>query len=131
MSSNKLKMLWRMYSVNLGRAILFYSAVFDCALERVQIDGNAIARFPASGHSGGITGALAQGESYIPGKQGVRVSFATARLTSLLDKAVHAGGTGCYANASRRPLRGNPCPKYHKITQRKPSAFNQNSVATR
>jgi predicted enzyme related to lactoylglutathione lyase len=54
---------------NLDRAIRFYSAVFDCALERLEIDGNAMAKFPLLEHSGGITGALAQGESYVPGKQ--------------------------------------------------------------
>jgi uncharacterized protein len=73
---------------NLDRAIRFYSAVFDCALERSEIDGNAIARFPALEHSGGTIGALAQGESDVPGKQGVRVYFATASTTDLLDKVV-------------------------------------------
>lgn len=85
---------------NLDRAIRFYSAVFDCALERVEIDGNAMARFPASDHFGGITGALAQGESYAPGKQGARVYFAAASITDVLGKVVQAGGRVLYPKTS-------------------------------
>lgn len=85
---------------NLDRAIRFYSAVFDCVLERVEIDGNTMARFPAPEQSSGIPGALAQGESYIPGKQGARVYFATASITDLLDKVIHAGGSILYPKTS-------------------------------
>ena len=56
---------------------MFYTAVFGYQLERVEIDENEMAMFPASDEASGITGALAKGESYIPGKQG-------SRITSLL-----------------------------------------------
>ena len=85
---------------DLDRAIIFYSAVFECTLEQVEIDGNAMARFPASDHSGGITGALAQGESYVPGKQGARIYFATTSITDMLNKVIRAGGRVLYPRTS-------------------------------
>jgi predicted enzyme related to lactoylglutathione lyase len=85
---------------DLDRAIIFYSAVFDCMFERVEIDGNAMARFPASNNSGGISGALAQGESYVPGKQGARLYFTTTSITDLLNKVARAGGRILYPKTS-------------------------------
>jgi uncharacterized protein len=54
------------------RAIAFYSTVFDCKLERVDVDGNQMANFPSL-EGAGASGALAKGDSYVPGMQGVRV----------------------------------------------------------
>jgi predicted enzyme related to lactoylglutathione lyase len=85
---------------DLERAITFYEAVFDCVLERVEIDGNAMARFPASGDIGGITGALAQGDSYVPGRQGARLYFATDSIAHTLDKVNRAGGRMLYPRTS-------------------------------
>ena len=47
-----------------------------------------------------FTGALARGESYIPGRQGARVYFATASITDMLGKVVHAGGRVLYPKTS-------------------------------
>ncbi len=85
---------------DLERAITFYAAVFDCALERLEIDGNAMARFPVSNNPGGLTGALAQGESYVPGKQGARVYFETDSISDTLDKVNRAGGRVLYPRTS-------------------------------
>jgi predicted enzyme related to lactoylglutathione lyase len=43
---------------DLERATAFYTAVFGYQLERVEVDGNEMAMFPASEEASGITGAL-------------------------------------------------------------------------
>ena len=64
---------FEIHVTHLERAIAFYTAVFGYQLERVEVDGNEMAMFPASDDATGIIGALAKGESYIPGKQGSRI----------------------------------------------------------
>jgi hypothetical protein len=80
---------------DLSRAVAFYQAVFGCTLELTTIDGNAMALFPEiDGY--GVSGALAQGESYTPGMQGSRIYFSCADITSTLMLAVVAGGKLLY-----------------------------------
>lgn len=43
----------------MARAILFYEAVFDLALEPVEIDGNEMALFPLGSGTAGCSGAPA------------------------------------------------------------------------
>lgn len=86
--------------LDLSRAAEFYSTVFDCELERVEIDGNEMALFPKLQQSGGITGALAQGNSYVPGKQGTRIYFFTPSIDSTLEKVLRAGGQVLYPKTS-------------------------------
>lgn len=81
---------------DLERAIVFYTAVFGHRLERVEIDGNDMALFPAVGEANRITGALAVGESYLPGKQGTRVYFSVDCIDDTLHKVELAGGTVLY-----------------------------------
>ena len=83
---------------NLDRAIQFYESVFGCTLEREEIDGNLMALFPET--DGGITGALAQGDSYIPSQQGARVYFATPSIDDTLNSVVKAGGQILYPKTS-------------------------------
>ncbi|MEW6711862.1 MAG: VOC family protein, partial [Candidatus Riflebacteria bacterium] len=80
--------------------IAFYNAVFDYPFERVNIDGNEMALFPASDKASGITGALAKGDSYIPGKQGSRIYFSVVSIKETLHKVKQAGGEVLYPETS-------------------------------
>ena len=81
---------------DLERAVTFYEAVFGCGFERATIDGNQMALFPSDPAAGGASGALACGESYPPGGQGVRVYFRVAEVSAALARAVAAGGRQVY-----------------------------------
>lgn len=86
--------------LDLERAMRFYTAVFSCELVRVEIDGNQMANFPALGDSPGITGALAKGDSYVPGKQGTRIYLTTTSIEDTLHKVESAGGHILYPKTS-------------------------------
>lgn len=81
---------------DLERAITFYSAVFGCEFDRVDVDGNQMANFPSLEGGSGASGALAKGDSYIPGKQGIRVYFDTDNIDKTLANAIAAGGKMLY-----------------------------------
>lgn len=85
---------------DLERAIAFYNAVFDCQFERTNIDGNEMALFPAFDKASGITGALAKGGSYVPGKQGSRIYFSVVSIKETLQKVKRAGGEVLYPETS-------------------------------
>lgn len=85
---------------DLERATAFYTAVFAYQFERVEIDGNDMALFPASDETSGITGALAKGESYVPGKQGARIYFSVVSIDDTLHKVKLAGGRVLYPKTS-------------------------------
>jgi len=81
---------------NLHRAIDFYSSVFDFQFEQSILDGNEMAFFPYYDGESGITGALAKGESYVPGIQGVRIYFSSENIEKTLQKVILAGGKILY-----------------------------------
>lgn len=81
---------------DLDRAVAFYRAVFGCDFERAAIDGNEMALFPSDPAAGGASGALARGDSYVPGRQGARVYFRVADVPGALARAVAAGGRELY-----------------------------------
>jgi uncharacterized protein len=85
---------------DLERAIAFYTAVFEYEFERVHLDGNEMALFPAFDKASGITGALAKGESYIPGKTGSRIYFSVARIEDTLQRVQRIGGSILYPKTS-------------------------------
>lgn len=85
---------------DIERAIAFYQAVFECQFERTDIDGNEMALFPAFDKASGITGALAKGESYVPGKQGARIYFSVVSINDTLHKVKRAGGKILYPETS-------------------------------
>ena len=85
---------------DLERAITFYSMVFGCEFDRVDVDGNQMANFPPLEGVSGASGALAKGDSYIPGTQGVRVYFDTDNIDETLANAVVAGGKALYPKTS-------------------------------
>ena len=76
---------------DLDRAVQFYQQVFGYRFERTTIDGNAMAIFPSADGGAGITGALAKGESYVPGRQGARVYFSVETIDDTLKRATDAG----------------------------------------
>lgn len=82
--------------VDLDRAISFYQRVFGFALERAVIDGHAMALFPDTSGDGTITGALAQGESYVPSQDGTRVYFAVDDIDAVLARVRELGGEVLY-----------------------------------
>lgn len=85
---------------DLERAIAFYNAVFDYQFDRTNIDGNEMALFPAFDQASGITGALAKGDSYVPGKQGSRIYFSVVSIKETLQKVKQAGGEVLYPETS-------------------------------
>ncbi|MDX2080720.1 MAG: VOC family protein [Terrimicrobiaceae bacterium] len=81
---------------NINRAVEFYSATFGFSFELCEIDGNEMALFPFAEGAEGITGALAQGESYVPSGAGCRLYFSTADLDGTLARAIESGGKVLY-----------------------------------
>lgn len=81
---------------DLDRAVAFYAAVFSYAFERAHVDGNDMAFFPYDESRHGASGALACGESYVPGASGARLYFEVRDIPTTLRKALEAGGTVCY-----------------------------------
>ncbi|MFZ9978240.1 MAG: VOC family protein [Candidatus Kapaibacteriota bacterium] len=86
--------------LDMERAIIFYSAVFDFTFEKNIIDHNEMAFFPFEDGARGITGSLAKGEIYVPTMQGVLVYFGTNDIDLILQKAVEAGGEILYPKTS-------------------------------
>lgn len=85
---------------DLERAVAFYTAVFGYEFERVTIDGNEMALFPALENASGVTGALAKGDSYTPGKTGSRIYFSVDRMEETLQKVQRIGGVILYPKTS-------------------------------
>ncbi|WP_343593561.1 VOC family protein [Paracidovorax wautersii] len=81
---------------DMDRAIAFYSAVFGCSFTRDHVDGNDMAFFPHDEEHPGASGALAKGESYVPGTSGARIYFDVHDLQAALLRAVRAGGRVIY-----------------------------------
>lgn len=78
--------------LDMDRAIRFYVAVFGCAFERATIDGNDMAFFPHAEGGAGASGALAKGDSYLPGKSGARIYFSVSDIQATLARVIEAGG---------------------------------------
>ena len=70
----------------------FYKTVFNYEFERTEIHNNLMALFPYNESSSGISGSLAQGDSYIPGNMGTRLYFDVEDIEYTLSCAVSAGG---------------------------------------
>ena len=99
---------------DMPRAIKFYEAVFGHHLTPDNIDGIEMALFPLKNCSddqsadrmsdnddndivaGNITGALAKGDSYQPGRQGARIYFSVYDIDQTLKKAETYGGSVFY-----------------------------------
>jgi uncharacterized protein len=76
---------------DLDRAVSFYESLFDVQLERVEIDGYRMARFPGGDGVGGAYVALAEGDVYVPAKAGPIVYVQVHNIAGVLDRAQSAG----------------------------------------
>jgi predicted enzyme related to lactoylglutathione lyase len=81
---------------DMARAMRFYERALLIDLELTEIDDHPMALFPYEKDSAGITGALAHGESYCPGRQGVRIYLAVVGIDATLRRVVEAGGQVLY-----------------------------------
>lgn len=77
---------------DMERAISFYSTVFDLTFTREIIHGNQMAFFPFIDGQPGITGALAQGDTYRPTTSGTLVYLNSTSIDKTLEKAIASGG---------------------------------------
>lgn len=85
---------------DIARAMRFYERVLLVDFELTEIDGHPMALFPYRKDTPGITGALAQGDSYLPGRQGIRIYFTVADIEATLRRALDAGGQILYPKTS-------------------------------
>lgn len=81
---------------DMERAITFYEAVFTLSLRREIIDGHDMALFPFNENGGGISGALAKGDSYVAAQSGPRLYFFVGSIDQTLDSAIANGGSIAY-----------------------------------
>jgi predicted enzyme related to lactoylglutathione lyase len=86
--------------LDMTRAMRFYERVLLVDFESTEIDGHPMALFPYDSQGTGISGALAHGDSYRPGPQGVRIYFSVANIDETLRRAVEAGGKVLYPKTS-------------------------------
>lgn len=78
---------------DMDRAIAFYETVFECLFDRQEIDGYDMALFP---EIEGASGALAQGDVYVPAKTGPVVYFTVESIETVLARVSGAGGQVLY-----------------------------------
>lgn len=77
---------------DLERAIGFYSAVFDIVFgEIVPLHGCRMAYFPFEAGKDGASGALAEGEAYVPTIHGAIVYLSVTDIDHVLAKATERG----------------------------------------
>ena len=79
-------------AVDFDRAVRFYSAVLDTALEPMDLGGTKMGMFPSDGSN--VSGAVVQGDDYVPGAQGALVYLSGGEdLSAMLARVAQAGGT--------------------------------------
>ena len=83
-----------------SRAVTAWARSEGHELKRVAVDGNQMAFFPADERANGTSGALAQGDSYFPGKQGARIYFSVINIDDTLAKAASLGSKVIYPKTS-------------------------------
>lgn len=88
---------------DIKRAVEFYEFVFDVKLERVVVDGYAMAHFPTLGDGRGADVTLAQGDVYVPSKTGVIVYFHVPDIDAVMSRAAERGAATLYAKKEVSP----------------------------
>ena len=83
-------------AANLDRAEAFYSKVFGYDFERESVDGYEMALFPFDQGGPGATGALAQGDVYVPSLNGPILYFKVESIDDVLASAQANGGAVLY-----------------------------------
>jgi predicted enzyme related to lactoylglutathione lyase len=89
---------------DLDRAMAFYSAVFETSLTREEIDGYQMAMFPVEDEAFGASGALVQGDVYIPSIEGCFLYFGVKSIDETMARALANGGSELYAKKSNGEL---------------------------
>lgn len=82
--------------LDMERAMQFYREVFAFEFEQEHFDGIEMAYLPFADGAGGISGALAKGESYVPAVQGVLLYLFTDHIGQTIERATAAGATILY-----------------------------------
>jgi hypothetical protein len=90
--------------LDLDRAIAFYSAVFETTLSREEIDGYDMAMFPVEDEGFGASGALVQGDVYIPSVEGCFLYFGVESIDETVARALASGGSEMYPKKSNGEL---------------------------
>lgn len=90
--------------LDLDRAMAFYSAVFETTLTREEIDGYQMAMFPVEDEGFGASGALVQGDVYIPSVEGCFLYFGVVSIDETMARALANGGSEMYAKKSNGEL---------------------------
>ena len=85
---------------DMGRAVAFYERVFLFELDPQEVDGYRMALFPEQPGKPGATGALAEGDVYVPGKAGPVLYFPVDSIDATLERALSAGAEILYAKKS-------------------------------
>lgn len=75
---------------NMERAITFYRTILGTDFQRMDVEGMPYAAFATEPE--GITGALAQGEGFVPSTQGTVVYLAVEDVNEPAAKVEAAGG---------------------------------------
>ncbi|HRK32327.1 MAG TPA: VOC family protein [Tepidisphaeraceae bacterium] len=88
---------------DMDRAVAFYEAVFDIRLERVTVDGYAMAHFPSSRERVGANVTLAQGDVYVPSKHGAIVYFHLIDIDRVMSRATARGAAVLFAKKEVTP----------------------------
>lgn len=82
--------------LDMERAMQFYRKVFAFEFEQEYFDGIEMAYLPFADSAGGISGALAKGESYMPSVQGILLYLFTDPIEETIERAIAAGATILY-----------------------------------
>ncbi len=85
---------------DLDRAVEFYESVFEVQLERATVDGYDMALFPSDSDAAGASGALAQGDVYVPSKEGAVLYFSVDDIDSIIERAIARNGKVLYPKKS-------------------------------
>ncbi len=81
-------------ATDLQRAMAFYAAVFGVSFgDVVEIHGNQMAYFPFDENVNGASGALAQGEVYVPSLNGPIIYLHVSDIDQVIEKATALGGS--------------------------------------
>lgn len=81
---------------DLDRAVAFYESLLQLEVQRTEIDGYAMALFPVDESQPGASVALAQGDAYVPTRDGAIVYFAVDDLSAALERARELGAEVLY-----------------------------------
>ena len=90
--------------LDLTRACVFYSKVFETTLTQDLVDVYQMAFFESGDGSSGATGALVVGDVYRPSHQGCFLYFGVESIDETVARALEHGGSVLYPKKSNGDL---------------------------